>query len=111
MAVEAALFVGAALLPLSILASKAASWLSAPSRSLFLRLDMLASTAIVGCRLAVRRARRADGSTTLAARDKLLLISAPEDRQMMAQVCAMLISPDQSAQDQPHAPEPSLKDS
>jgi cell volume regulation protein A len=46
------------------------------------------------------------GSTTLAARDKLLLISAPEDRQMLAQVCAMLTLPAQSAQDEPYAPEP-----
>jgi cell volume regulation protein A len=46
------------------------------------------------------------GSTTLAARDKLLLISAPEDRQMLAQVCAMLTLPAQSVQDEPYAPEP-----
>jgi cell volume regulation protein A len=46
------------------------------------------------------------GSTTLAARDKLLLISAPEDRQTLAQVCAMLTLPAQSAQDEPYAPAP-----
>ncbi len=46
------------------------------------------------------------GSTTLAARDKLLLISASEDRQRLAQVCAMLTLPAQTQSDEPYQPQP-----
>lgn len=46
------------------------------------------------------------GSTTLAARDKLLLISAPEDRPMLAQACAMLTLPAQTETDEPYQPQP-----
>ncbi|MCS6872341.1 MAG: potassium/proton antiporter [Anaerolineae bacterium] len=42
------------------------------------------------------------GSTTLAARDKLLLISAPEDRPMLAQACAMLTLPAEPPTDEPY---------
>ncbi len=48
------------------------------------------------------------GSTTLAARDKLLLISAPEDRPLLAQACAMLTLPAQAEQDEPYAPQAAL---
>ncbi|MFQ3534322.1 MAG: potassium/proton antiporter [Aggregatilineales bacterium] len=44
------------------------------------------------------------GSTTLAARDKLLLISAPEDRPLLAQACAMLTLPAQAQADEPYQP-------
>lgn len=46
------------------------------------------------------------GSTTLAARDKLLLISAPEDRPMLAQACAMLTLPAETEADEPYQPQP-----
>jgi cell volume regulation protein A len=42
------------------------------------------------------------GSTTLAARDKLLLISDPKDRPMLAQACAMLSLPSEDSDHEPY---------